>query len=100
MSDHQAASARPFRMTWSHRAGNALIAPLIRAGLVPHTYLLTTRGRKTGKFRTNPVVLVERDGRRWLVAPYGQSHGCTTHARPARCHYDGAARLCTARSAK
>jgi deazaflavin-dependent oxidoreductase (nitroreductase family) len=48
-----------------------MIAPLIRAGLVPHTYLLTTRGRRTGKRRATPVVVVERDGRRWLVAPYG-----------------------------
>ncbi len=44
---------------------------LTRAGLVPRSYLLTTRGRKTGQPRTNPVVLVEHDGRRWLVAPYG-----------------------------
>ncbi|HEV2374429.1 MAG TPA: nitroreductase family deazaflavin-dependent oxidoreductase [Streptosporangiaceae bacterium] len=44
---------------------------LVRAGLVPRSYLLTTRGRKTGQPRTNPVVLVEHDGRRWLVAPYG-----------------------------
>jgi deazaflavin-dependent oxidoreductase (nitroreductase family) len=34
-------------------------------------WLLTTRGRKTGRPRTNPVVPVEQDGRRWLVAPYG-----------------------------
>ena len=63
--------ARPFRMTRLHRWGNRLLAPLIRAGLVPHTYLLTTRGRRTGKPRTTPVVLVEREGRQWLVAPYG-----------------------------
>jgi deazaflavin-dependent oxidoreductase (nitroreductase family) len=44
---------------------------LTRAGLVPRSYLLTTRGRKTGRPRTNPVVPVEHDGRRWLVAPYG-----------------------------
>lgn len=63
--------ARPFRMTRLHRWGNRLIAPLIRAGLVRNTYLLTTRGRISGELRTTPVVLVERDGRRWLVAPYG-----------------------------
>jgi len=44
---------------------------LVRAGLVPRSYLLTTRGRKTARPRTNPVVPVEHDGRRWLVAPYG-----------------------------
>jgi deazaflavin-dependent oxidoreductase (nitroreductase family) len=44
---------------------------LVGAGFVPHSYLLTTRGRKTGRARRNPVVLVKYDGRRWLVAPYG-----------------------------
>ena len=47
------------------------MSALTRAGLVPRSYLLTTRGRKTGRPRTNPVVPVEHDGRRWLVAPYG-----------------------------
>jgi deazaflavin-dependent oxidoreductase (nitroreductase family) len=41
------------------------------AGLVPSTYLLTTTGRKTGKQLTHPVTVVDHDGRRWLVAPYG-----------------------------
>jgi deazaflavin-dependent oxidoreductase (nitroreductase family) len=47
------------------------MSALVRAGLVPRSYLLTTRGRKTGRPRANPVVLVEHGGRRWLVAPYG-----------------------------
>lgn len=44
----------------------------VRAGLVPSTYLLTTRGRKTGRPLTHPVTVVEQDGRRWLVSPYGE----------------------------
>jgi deazaflavin-dependent oxidoreductase (nitroreductase family) len=36
-----------------------------------HSYLLTTKGRKTGRTRKNPVVVVDYNGRRWLVAPYG-----------------------------
>jgi deazaflavin-dependent oxidoreductase (nitroreductase family) len=44
---------------------------LVGAGLVPHSYLLTTKGRKTGRTRKNPVVVVDYNGRRWLVAPYG-----------------------------
>jgi deazaflavin-dependent oxidoreductase (nitroreductase family) len=52
-------------------AENAIMSALVRAGLVPRSYLLTTRGRKTGRPRTNPVVPVEHQGRRWLVAPYG-----------------------------
>jgi deazaflavin-dependent oxidoreductase (nitroreductase family) len=60
-----------FRMTRVRRIGDTIIGGLIRAGIVPGSYLLTTTGRKTGQPRTTPVTLVERDGRRWLVAPYG-----------------------------
>jgi deazaflavin-dependent oxidoreductase (nitroreductase family) len=43
---------------------------LARAGIGP-AHLLTTRGRKTGRARTTPVILVQQDKQRWLVAPYG-----------------------------
>ena len=40
--------------------------------MVPHSYVLTTRGRRTGRLHRTPVTLVEHDdGRRWLVAPHG-----------------------------
>ena len=35
------------------------------------TYLLTVRGRRTGRPMSTPVTLVEDGARRWLVAPYG-----------------------------
>ncbi|MBO0729437.1 MAG: nitroreductase family deazaflavin-dependent oxidoreductase [Acidimicrobiaceae bacterium] len=38
---------------------------------MPSTYLLTIRGRKTGRPSTTPVTIVQHDGKRWLVAPYG-----------------------------
>ncbi|MFI7545049.1 nitroreductase family deazaflavin-dependent oxidoreductase [Actinoplanes sp. NPDC049599] len=60
-----------FRMTRARRIGDATISVLIRAGVVPHSYMLTTTGRKTGRSRTTPVTLVEHGERRWLVAPYG-----------------------------
>lgn len=47
------------------------MSALVSAGLVPGSYLLTTLGCRTGRARRNPVVVVEHDGRRWLVAPYG-----------------------------
>ena len=47
------------------------MSALVRVGLVPRSCLLTTRGGKTGRPRTNPVVPVELGGRCWLVAPYG-----------------------------
>jgi deazaflavin-dependent oxidoreductase (nitroreductase family) len=64
-------SARRYRPGRGRHMENTIMSALVRAGLVPRSYLLTTRGRKTGRPRTNPVVPVEDDGRRWLVAPYG-----------------------------
>jgi deazaflavin-dependent oxidoreductase (nitroreductase family) len=63
--------ARQYRPGRGRHAENTIMSALVRAGLVPRSYLLTTQGRKTGRPRTNPVVPVEHDGRRWLVAPYG-----------------------------
>ncbi len=53
------------------RVGDTVVATLTRWGLVPHTYVLTTIGRKTGQPRNTPVTLVEKGDKRWLVAPYG-----------------------------
>jgi deazaflavin-dependent oxidoreductase (nitroreductase family) len=51
--------------------GDAVISVFVRAGLVPSTYMLTTTGRKTGRPLTHPATVVQHEGRRWLVAPYG-----------------------------
>jgi deazaflavin-dependent oxidoreductase (nitroreductase family) len=57
--------------TW-RRAANWMITRLLRLGLpIWNTYLLTVRGRKTGKPRTTPITLATIDGQRYLVAPYG-----------------------------
>lgn len=49
------------------------MATLLRAGLKPGTMaLLTVRGRKSGLPRSTPVSLGERDGRRWLIAAFGE----------------------------
>jgi deazaflavin-dependent oxidoreductase (nitroreductase family) len=69
--DGSAWSARQFRPSRGRRVGDAVISVFIRLGLVPSTYLLTTTGRKTGRSLTNPATIVEHDGKRWLVAPYG-----------------------------
>jgi deazaflavin-dependent oxidoreductase (nitroreductase family) len=51
---------------------NSLMAAMLRRGLgPPGIWLLTTRGRKSGQERTTPVSLVEMDGTRYLVSPYG-----------------------------
>jgi len=61
---------REYRKSRGDRAGNALFSVLARAGIGP-AHLLTTRGRKTGRLRTTPVILVVHGQQRWLVAPYG-----------------------------
>ena len=59
------------------RVANVLIIALARAGfrLVGFgkypMYLLTVRGRKSGQPRTIPIVLLERNGKRYLASPYG-----------------------------
>jgi deazaflavin-dependent oxidoreductase (nitroreductase family) len=63
---------KPYRKSLWRRGLNAVVRPLARAGLTgPRTYLLTVAGRRTGKPWSTPVSIVEEDGERWLVAPYG-----------------------------
>jgi deazaflavin-dependent oxidoreductase (nitroreductase family) len=65
--------ARTYRLTLLRRVANVLVRPLVRLGLAGrHTYLLTVAGRKSGRRYSTPVVLVEGDSGRWLVAPYGE----------------------------
>src|SRR5918994_6685342 len=64
--------AKSYRLTPFRRVANALMRLLLRLGLAPRTtVLLTVPGRRTGRPRSTPVTLVEEDGQRWLVAPYG-----------------------------
>jgi deazaflavin-dependent oxidoreductase (nitroreductase family) len=52
---------------------NHLMRLLIRWNIAPaQTYLLTVPGRKSGNLYSTPVSLVQEEGRRWLVSPYGQ----------------------------
>jgi deazaflavin-dependent oxidoreductase (nitroreductase family) len=74
--------AREYRLNASRRLVNAVVRPLARLGLAGrHTYVLTVRGRKTGRAYSTPVTLIE-DGERWLVAPYGDV-GWVRNARAA-----------------
>jgi len=64
--------AEVLHRTFVDRLNDAVITTLLRAGVTLGTAsLLTVRGRKTGQPHTVPVLLVEQDGHRWLVAPYG-----------------------------
>ncbi len=59
------------------RVGNVLTTALLRAGfkLVGFgnypMYLLTVRGRKSGQPRTISIAIIERNGKRYLGAPFG-----------------------------
>lgn len=64
--------AKTYRLGAARRAANVMMKLMIKVGVGPKSsYLLTTTGRRSGELRTTPVTLVERDGARWLVAPYG-----------------------------
>ncbi|HET7088027.1 MAG TPA: nitroreductase family deazaflavin-dependent oxidoreductase [Anaerolineae bacterium] len=64
--------AKNYQLTPITRLGNVVIGALLRAGLpLGSMALLSVRGRKSGKMHTTPVNLVEQNGTRWLVAPYG-----------------------------
>ncbi len=65
--------AKTYQLTPGRKLANALMRALLRTGFQPgSTYLLTVTGRKSGRLFTTPVTLVEEDGQRWLVAPYGE----------------------------
>lgn len=65
--------SKTYRLGPARRAVNRVMSAFVRAGVGPRrTYLLTVTGRTTGRPFTTPVSLVERDGERWLVAPYGE----------------------------
>ncbi|HEX5505526.1 MAG TPA: nitroreductase family deazaflavin-dependent oxidoreductase [Thermomicrobiales bacterium] len=65
--------AKTYRVTFTVRLSNALVTALLRAGVpVGQMWLLTVPGRQSGRPRTTPVALGEGDGRRWLIATFGQ----------------------------
>ena len=65
--------AKQYQVNGRVRFVNRMMARMVRWNIAPaRTYLMTVRGRKTGKPYSTPVTLVERDGKRWLVSPYGE----------------------------
>jgi deazaflavin-dependent oxidoreductase (nitroreductase family) len=60
--------------TRADQAFNRAVAALTRIGVsVWGSRILHVRGRTTGSWRTTPVNLLRHDGRRYLVAPRGQT---------------------------
>ena len=69
--------AKTYKAPMFVRIGNVLTTTLLRAGfkLVGFgnypMYLLTVRGRKSGQPRTISIAIIERNGKRYLGAPFG-----------------------------
>jgi deazaflavin-dependent oxidoreductase (nitroreductase family) len=68
-------SAASFRAPSApERVFNRLFGFLVGHGIgFPYNYLLQVRGRKSGRIYSTSVDLLEIDGRRYLVAPRGQT---------------------------
>ena len=53
---------------------NRLARPLLSAGIpMGPNALVTIRGRRSGLPRTTPLTVVAVSGRRWLLAPFGET---------------------------
>jgi F420H(2)-dependent quinone reductase len=80
--DQGKSMATRYRLSLWRRLLNHLVRALLRVELGPRrTYLLTVQGCQTGRPYSTPVTLVEEEGQRWLVAPYGVV-GWVRKARP------------------
>ncbi len=99
---------RTYRINFIVRAVNRHSRALIDRGLGPkQRYLLSVRGRKTGREYSAPVSLIERDGKRYLVAPYGEMNwvrnaraaGRVTLARGGRAETLSILQVCAEESA-
>lgn len=65
------------QIPWFLPLANKMVKTLMRAGVkltgpgkCP-MYLMTVRGRKSGQPRTTPIAVVEQNGERYLLTPYG-----------------------------
>ncbi|MFJ9030304.1 nitroreductase/quinone reductase family protein [Streptomyces sp. NPDC102274] len=64
--------AKTYRVGTGTRAVNRVFQLMTRLGRgKSYRYILTVRGRKTGRALSNPVDVMESGGRRRLVAAYG-----------------------------
>jgi deazaflavin-dependent oxidoreductase (nitroreductase family) len=65
--------AREYHRNAARRAVNAFGRFMIGRGLAAgNARVLTVKGRKSGAMYSTPVTVVELDGSRYLVAPYGE----------------------------
>jgi deazaflavin-dependent oxidoreductase (nitroreductase family) len=64
---------KTYRLTPITRVANGIFSVMTRRGRgANYRYILTVEGRKSGVAKSTPVDVMEVDGQRWLVAPYGE----------------------------
>jgi len=64
---------KTYRLSPITRVANGVFSMMTRRGRgASYRYMLTVEGRKSGAARSTPVDVMEVDGQRWLVAPYGE----------------------------
>ena len=62
-----------YRLSIPQRPINIVVRAALRLGIAPRDYhLLSVPGRKSGRVYSTPVYLIQEEGQRWLVAPYGE----------------------------
>jgi deazaflavin-dependent oxidoreductase (nitroreductase family) len=67
--------AKTYRIGTGTRIINWTFRRLTELGMgASYRHILTVPGRKTGQLRSTPVDVIERGGRRWLVAGYGPAN--------------------------
>lgn len=64
--------ARRYRLGLLRRLGNLFMTAGVLLRLPRRTVLLETVGARSGMVRRTPVNVLEFEGRRWIVAPYGE----------------------------
>jgi len=64
--------AKTYRVNGSTRVINWVFRTMTKLGVgASYRYILTVRGRKTGRLHSTPVDVMDLEGARWLVAGYG-----------------------------
>jgi deazaflavin-dependent oxidoreductase (nitroreductase family) len=76
--------AKSYQRTLMVRLVNQIMRTLNRLNVAPPgMHIVSVRGRKSGRRYSTPVTLVEENGQRWLVSPYGEV-AWVQNARAAR----------------
>jgi len=69
------AADRPARVPRSVWIFSPILKFLLSVGIpLGYNRLVTIRGRNSGLPRTTPIAVLERSGRRWIWAPWGEVH--------------------------